>query len=130
MECGCRAAHECRLRTYAMAFAAAQDRFKGRKRQYARDDSHAEVVYETHKCIQCGTCVRLAEEIIGTSAMGFVGRGITARVQPALGRELAKVDCKGIEKLVEACPVGALTLKSARIAALDPEFKRPPTRTS
>ena len=127
MSCGCRAAHECKLRAYATASGAAQDRFGGRKRAYLRDSSHPEVVYETHKCIQCGTCVRLTEEILGTSAMGFVGRGITARVQPALGRELARVDCRGIEKLVEACPVGALTFKSAKIAALDPEFKRPPT---
>jgi len=128
MACGCRAAHECRLRTYSAAFGAEQTRYAGRKRAFLRDTSHPEVVYETHKCIQCGTCVRLTEEILGTSAMGFVGRGITSRVQPALGRELARVNCKGLEKLVEACPVGALTFKSARIAALDPEFKRPPTR--
>jgi NADPH-dependent glutamate synthase beta subunit-like oxidoreductase len=129
MACGCRAAHECRLRSYATAFDAEQRKYTGRKHVFLRDASHTDVLYESHKCIQCGTCVRLTEEILGTSAMGFVGRGITARVQPALGRELARVDCRGIEKLVEACPVGALTFKNARVAALDPEFKRPPTRT-
>lgn len=126
MECGCRAAHECRLRAYATAFGAAQDRFGGRKRAYLKDASHPTVVYETHKCIQCGTCVRLTEEILGTSAMGFVGRGISARVAPALGRELAKVDGRGIERLVEACPVGALTLKGAKVPTLEPVFARAP----
>jgi len=128
MECGCRAARECRLRTYATAFAAEQAKYTGRKRAFLRDASHSEIVYETHKCIQCGTCVRLTEEILGTSAMGFVGRGITARVQPALGRQLAEVDGRGIERIVEACPVGALTFKAAKVAALEPAFKRPPTR--
>jgi NADPH-dependent glutamate synthase beta subunit-like oxidoreductase/ferredoxin len=137
MACGCRAAAECKLRVYATSFGAAQEAYRGRKRGYLRDASHPEVVYETHKCIQCGTCVRLTEEVLGTSAMGFVGRGITARVQPALGRELAKVfasDGRGevaapLRKIVEACPVGALTFKSAKIAALDPQFKRPAPRT-
>jgi formate dehydrogenase major subunit len=125
MACGCRAAAECRLRSYAAAFGADQARYTGTKRVYLRDASHPEIVYETHKCIQCGTCVRLTEELIGTNAMGFVGRGITARVQPALGRELARVDCKGLEKIIDSCPVGALTYKNAKVAALDPAFKRP-----
>ena len=125
MECGCRDAHECRLRSYATAFDADQFQYIGVKRSYERDATHPDIVYETHKCIQCGTCVRITQELLGTSAMGFVGRGITARVMPAMGRDLVEVNGKGLEKIVENCPVGALTLKSAPVATLSPEFKRP-----
>ena len=125
MECGCRDAHECRLRSYASCFEATTGRFPGDCRDYNRDDSHGAVVYEEHKCIQCGTCVRLTEELIGTSSMGFVGRGFAARVKPALGRQLVQVDGQGLDKLVANCPVGALTLKSDPVQTLETAFSRP-----
>lgn len=124
LECGCRDAHECRLRTYAGQFTAKQDSYSGECRSYARDDSHDRIVYEAHKCIQCGTCVRLTDELLGTSVMGFVGRGFTARVAPALGRQLAMIDDKGLDIIVENCPVGALTFKDAPVSTLSPKFKR------
>jgi NADH dehydrogenase/NADH:ubiquinone oxidoreductase subunit G len=67
----------------------------------------------------------MTEEVFGTSALGFVNRGLASRVQPALGRPLAKVNDKGIEHIVEACPVGAFTLKSDPVPVLDPKFERP-----
>ncbi len=114
LECGCGDARDCKLRKYATLFEADAERFAGSRRDFDRDESHSEVLYESHKCIQCGTCVRMTEEIFGTSALGFVNRGFSARVQPALGRPLAKVNDEGIKKIVEACPVGALTIKSSR----------------
>ncbi|MCP4676054.1 MAG: FAD-dependent oxidoreductase [Deltaproteobacteria bacterium] len=125
LECGCRDAHECRLRSYAADFEADANRYSGEHREYDLDDSHAQVVYEANKCIQCGTCVRLSDELLGTSAMGFVGRGFTARVKPALGRAMALVNDEGIEKVVENCPVGALTLKTDPVQTLNPVFIRP-----
>ncbi|MDD5306557.1 MAG: FAD-dependent oxidoreductase [Deltaproteobacteria bacterium] len=126
LECGCRDARGCRLRTYAMLFEADPRRFAGQKREYERDDSHPGVVYEAHKCIQCGTCVRMTEEIFGTSALGFTFRGFASRVRPALGRPLAKIDDNGLLQIVEACPVGALVLKKAPVAVQERSFKRPP----
>ncbi len=125
LECGCRDAHECRLRTYATSFGANVEKFNGERREYDRDDSHNNVVYESHKCIQCGTCVRITDELLGTNAIGFVGRGFTARVKPALGRAMALVNDEGIDKVVENCPVGALTLKTDPVQTLGYIFKRP-----
>jgi formate dehydrogenase major subunit len=125
LECGCRDAHECRLRSYAGMFEACQDTYAGARRAYERDESHPEIVHEVHKCIQCGTCVRITDELLGTNSMGFVGRGFTATVKPALGRPLGQVNGKDLIQIVEACPVGALTLKSDPVPLLKPEFKRP-----
>ena len=71
------------------------------------------------------TCVRLTEEILGTAAIGFAGRGFSSRVKPALGRPLALVNGQGLEIIVEGCPVGALTLKSDKVATLAANFRRP-----
>jgi formate dehydrogenase major subunit len=125
MECGCRDARGCRLRDYASRFGADPERFAGERRSYDRDVSHPDIVYEAHKCIQCGTCVRITEEWLGTSALGFVNRGFAARVRPALGRPLGEVPRAGLETIVDECPVGALTLRSAPIPTLDPQFTRP-----
>jgi formate dehydrogenase major subunit len=129
MECGCRDAHECRLRSYASLFDAIQDRYVGARREYERDASHEKIVHDSHKCIQCGTCVRTTDELLGTHAMGFVGRGFTARVKPAMERAMALVEGKQLEKIVENCPVGALTFKTDPVWTLDPEFKRPAPRS-
>jgi formate dehydrogenase major subunit len=125
MACGCRDAHECKLRSYATLFAAEADRYQGKKREYDLDESHPEMVYESNKCIQCLTCVRITEELLGTSSLTVVGRGFTARVKPAAGGEMALVTDAGLTKIVDSCPVGALTRKGDKVPTLEPAFKRP-----
>jgi formate dehydrogenase major subunit len=110
---------------YAGLFGASQKQYEGAVRDYARDESHAEIVHEPSKCIQCGICVRITESILGTSAMGFVGRGFVAAVRPALGRPGANVNPEGLERIVDNCPTGALTRKSDNVAVFSAEFKRP-----
>ncbi len=124
-ECGCRAAPECRLREYASRYGAQPERLEGACREFDRDLSHPEIVYEAHKCIQCGICVRLSEEVLGSSALGFVGRGFAARVKPALDRPLGEVNPKGLKQIVESCPVGAFTYKGDPVHCLDSAFRRP-----
>ncbi len=124
MACGCRDAFECRLREYAGRFGASQYQFAGVAREYSRDESHEQFVHESSKCIQCGTCVRISDALLGTASMGFVNRGFTASVKPALGRPLGKVNPAGLEQIVDNCPTGALTRKSDKIAVLSDRFER------
>ena len=125
MACGCRDAHECKLRSYATQFGADAERYSGARREYNLDESHPAIVYESHKCIQCLTCVRITEELLGTSSLTVVGRGFAARVRPAAGDELKLVEDAGLTRIVDSCPVGALTLKGDKVPVLEPIFKRP-----
>lgn len=126
MKCGCRDAHECRLREYASQFGVRQDAYEGERRPFEMDESHQHVIHEPSKCIQCGICVQIAEKRLHTAAMGFVQRGFDAVVKPALGRKLADVDDTGIDQLVDNCPTGAFTRKSDPMRTLRPIFRRKP----
>lgn len=128
MSCGCRDAHECRLRSYAAFYEVDPPRFDGQKREYRLDESHPSIVYESHKCIQCRACIRITEELLGIHALRIVGRGFATRMRPAGGDEMATVEAEGLEKIVDNCPVGALTLKTDPVPTLQPVFKRPVTK--
>jgi formate dehydrogenase major subunit len=117
--CGCRAVNDCTLRALTDEYGVDPTRLAGDHRDYSVDDSHPDVLFEPGKCILCGICVRMCDEVLEVPAMGFVGRGFDARVSPPLRKSLAQVDFKGIVKLVETCPTGALTLKRAGVATYE-----------
>jgi predicted molibdopterin-dependent oxidoreductase YjgC len=63
---------------------------------------------EPEKCIICGRCVRLCEEVQGVSAIGLVGRGLEAHVSTF---EDTVLDCEFCGQCVNTCPVGALVAR-------------------
>ena len=112
LTCGCAKAEVCRGRMLATQYHCDPARFAGEKRKLDIDDSHPYLRYEANKCIMCGTCVRACEELFGINALGFTGRGFTARIKPPFNRKLADViGEEGWEKLAEMCPTGALSIK-------------------
>ena len=74
--------------------------------------THAEVVHEAGKCIDCGLCVQAAArggERLGTT---FLWRGINVRVGAPLGENLAAALTTTAAACVAVCPTGALAWKS------------------
>ena len=76
------------------------------------DSSNAAIVREPEKCILCGKCVRVCEEIQGVGAIDFARRGADTTVQPVFGRALGLTQCTFCGQCVNACPTGALHEKS------------------
>ena len=96
MNCGCQKASTCSLRQYATEYGADPLRFEGARRQFQRDLSHPEIVYEPGKCILCGACVTAAAAVGNGLGLAIVGRGFDSTVA---------VPLKGT--LVEALPEAA-----------------------
>jgi formate dehydrogenase major subunit len=114
LECGCRAETDCRLRQYGAQYGADPARYAGEHRLFARDESHPELVYEAHKCIGCGLCVRLSQEVLGVEFLGFVGRGFSTRVGAPFGRNLGDMKARDLQLLGDRCPTGSLCAQGLR----------------
>ncbi|MBN2049601.1 MAG: FAD-dependent oxidoreductase [Spirochaetales bacterium] len=112
LECGCQDVHECKLKEYAQEYEARIDRFVGDFQVHPVDKSHPYIVRDPSKCILCGRCVRICQEVQGLGVLGYVKRGFASHIEPSFGSPFGEVDlCISCGQCVSACPVGALTEK-------------------
>ncbi|MFZ5518512.1 MAG: NADH-dependent [FeFe] hydrogenase, group A6 [Candidatus Zhuqueibacterota bacterium] len=79
---------------------------------YAVDESSPSLVRDQNKCILCGRCVRVCEEIQGVAAIELMGRGFESIIGIEDGKELNLSRCINCGQCVIACPTGALSEKS------------------
>lgn len=64
---------------------------------------------EQKGCILCGQCVRTCREVVGVSAIGFSGRGITRKVATPFME--FPPDCIACGSCVYICPVQVIPMK-------------------
>lgn len=72
------------------------------------DTSTKAVVIDSQKCIGCGRCVEVCQEIQQVHALEFLDRGFNARIAPAGDIELAESPCVKCGQCSAHCPVGAI----------------------
>ncbi len=114
MTCGCRKADCCTIRALATEYGADVSRYSGARRRFAQDDSHPEIIYEPGKCISCDACVRIAGAAGEDWGMSMIGRGFDVSVAPPFGKPLSEALAKTARRCAEACPTGALALRTRR----------------
>ena len=114
LECGCIEAFNCALRKYSTAYGISQDEYMGEKNHYEEFNNilrnHPPLLRDENKCIKCGTCVRICDEVWGLSILGYVRRGFGAQIRPYFGLPLEKTACDFCGQCADACPTGALSL--------------------
>lgn len=111
LSCGCRSFESCTLRRLVGEYGAQPERFAGAKRHFHVDESNPDIRYESHKCIMCGSCVRVCSEVKHLDALGFVKRGFTSTVKPIFEQPWKESTCDSCLKCVPMCPTGAISLK-------------------
>jgi len=110
LECGCTAAFTCQLREYAAEYGASFGGFGGEVVSDPPDERHPFIRLEPEKCILCGRCIRICDQVEGASALGFYRRGFAAQMKPALDRPLADTTCESCGQCVTNCPTAALSV--------------------
>lgn len=110
LECGCHDYGECKLVDYSDRYLTDKPRFEGDKRMFSKDLALKTVGRNNGKCILCGLCLRVCDEVVGAGLLGLVGRGFTTVVKSEFRDESKASICATCGKCVELCPTGALKL--------------------
>jgi iron-only hydrogenase group A len=102
---------ECELQTLARELGIRQRRFRGNRNRFDLDVSSPSIVRDPEKCILCGKCVRVCEEIQGVAAIDFIGRGNGTSVGCAFNEGINVSSCVYCGQCITVCPTGALSEK-------------------
>ncbi|HRY71868.1 MAG TPA: NADH-dependent [FeFe] hydrogenase, group A6 [Spirochaetia bacterium] len=98
----------CELQALAEDLGPRKLRFQATKRAHAPDLSSAGLARDDSKCILCGRCVAVCQEVQTVSAIQFAGRGIRTRVSAFMDRGLAGSPCVQCGQCSVVCPTGAI----------------------
>lgn len=105
---------ECQLQDFTIAGGHGIRRYDGRKRTYTNQYLGESIEHEMNRCIQCYRCARFYQEYAGGSDFGVMGRADTVYFGR---RQDGQLESPFSGNLVDICPTGVFTDKTARFRA-------------
>ncbi len=99
-------AHDLSIRTREI------EKYEGETRDITPDKTGPALKREPNKCILCGRCVRICEEVQGVSALQFSNRGFDSIVTTAFDLPQSEINCANCGQCATVCPVGAIVEKN------------------
>jgi predicted molibdopterin-dependent oxidoreductase YjgC len=104
----CEKAGSCSLQELAYEYGVREIPFAGERRIYEKRDGNPFIERDLEKCIMCGRCVKVCDEVQGVEAIDFGYRGFQSKISTSYEDDL---DCEFCGQCVSVCPTGALTGK-------------------
>ncbi len=107
----CEQGGSCELQDIAYELGADKDRYAGARHSYDLIDDNPFFTRDYNKCINCGRCIRICDEVQNRAVYDFANRGFDAIPSTGLGLPLRMTNCELCGQCVSACPTGALSSK-------------------
>ncbi len=98
----------CELQSLSEDLNIRERRIPGKRSPHKIDKSSPAIIRDPSKCILCGRCVRICEEIMATSSLDFAHRGNELKISTTLAKPLNYSNCTSCGQCLVACPTGAL----------------------
>jgi iron-only hydrogenase group A len=98
----------CELQDLAIDLNIRERRISGKKSRHKLDLSSPSIIRDPGKCILCGRCVRVCDELQSVSTLEFLNRGSKTLIGAAMARDLNFSSCINCGRCVMVCPTGAL----------------------
>ena len=99
---------DCELQTLAQEFGIREQSFPKRLRDLPIDDTTGSIILNPDKCVRCGRCVTVCQQMQNVWAIEFLGRGESTRIAPAADVKLGESPCIRCGQCSAHCPVGAI----------------------
>jgi len=96
---------ECDLQDLAYEFESISNRFEGEKFDLPTDEVNPLIERNMNRCVLCGRCSRVCDEVVGYGSYSFINRGFETKIATAYDRGLS---CEFCGQCVSMCPVGAI----------------------
>ncbi len=99
---------ECELQSLAADFNIPLESIKRYVKDVPPDKSTGSIILDFQKCIKCGRCIHVCQEVQNVWALSFLDRGINTRMAPAGDITLAESPCVKCGQCSAHCPTGAI----------------------
>jgi len=108
----------CELQNLAYSLGVRERLFAGERKRFKVERSSTAVIRDAERCILCGRCVRVCDEVQGVCNLDVQSRGFGSVVSPAHQGAMLDSVCIHCGQCINVCPTAALIEHSDTEAVL------------
>lgn len=107
----CDKSGDCELQNLAYEYQMDHVRYPYAFPTLPVDTLNEDIMIDHNRCVFCGRCVRVCDEVVGVHALEPSKRGWKAMIAADLEQSLGESSCVTCGACVQACPTGAILSK-------------------